>query len=286
MIHSGAGTLYIVATPIGHLSDMSPRAVEILKAVDVILAEDTRHSQKLLRFLNIEKPLSSLHEHNERQAMAGWIEKLKQGATLALISDAGTPLIHDPGYLLVHEAHREAIRVVPIPGPCALITALCASGLPAQRFHFEGFLPSPGADRRRCLQALADAPHTLVFYETPHRILAALADMAQAFGPDREMALARELTKQYETIRHGSIADIQAFCAADSNQQRGEMVLVVAGKPRVVAADETLSADATRVLTILLDALPTKQAVQLAVKITGEKKNKLYARATQAPSGE
>jgi 16S rRNA (cytidine1402-2'-O)-methyltransferase len=209
------GTLYVVATPIGNLADITQRAVTVLQSVDAILAENMRHSKPLLDFFNINKPLFSVHAHNEAQNAAVWIARLQQGESFALISDAGTPLIHDPGYVLVKEARQAGISVVPIPGACALITALCASGLPAQRFSFEGFLPSKSAERKTTLQSLYEDSRTLIFYEAPHRIVASLNDMCATFGADRPAALARELTKQFETVTQGTLAELCQFCAAD-----------------------------------------------------------------------
>lgn len=273
---SACGSLYVVATPIGNLSDVTQRAIATLQSVDAILAEDTRHSKRLLRSLNIEKPLFALHAHNEAQCAAGWILRLKQGESFALISDAGTPLISDPGHVLVKAAHQARVSVVPIPGACAIITALCASGLPAQRFSFEGFLPVKSSERKTALQALCEDMRTLIFYEAPHRILASLNDMLSIFGGDRPATLGRELTKQFETIRLGTLEDLCQFCTLDTNQQKGEMVVLVAGKSREEIASKALSPTAIKTLQLLLEALPANQAIRLAAQITGEKKNRLY----------
>jgi 16S rRNA (cytidine1402-2'-O)-methyltransferase len=270
------GSLYVVATPIGNLADITQRAISTLQSVDAILAEDTRHSKLLLRSLDIEKPLFAVHAHNEAQCAASWIERLKQGESFALISDAGTPLISDPGHVLVKAAHQTGIPVVPIPGACALIAALCASGLPAQRFSFEGFLSAKKGERKASLTALSEETRTLIFYEAPHRILASLQDMRAAFGDQRPATLGRELTKQFETIKLGTLADIHAFCTLDINQQKGEMVVLVAGKSREEIAAAALSPSTIKTLELLLEALPTNQAIRLAAQITGEKKNRLY----------
>jgi 16S rRNA (cytidine1402-2'-O)-methyltransferase len=274
-----AGTLYVVATPIGNLGDMVPRAVEILKTVDLVAAEDTRHSGRLLRHLGIATPLVSYHDRGAENQGQGILDALAAGRDVALISDAGTPLISDPGYRLVRAARAAGFAVSPIPGPCAAIAALSAAGLPSDRFAFEGFLPARGGERQRRLAELAAEPRTLIFYEAPHRVLEALTDLEAAFGATRELVLARELTKAFETFLAGTIAAVRARVAADSNQQRGELVLLVAGagerEPAAVAAD----IDA--VLTPLLDELPVKQAVGLAARITGIAKNRIYDRALE-----
>lgn len=266
------GALYVVATPIGNLGDFSARAIEVLGQVARIAAEDTRHSAPLLHRHGIATPLLSLHEHNERARVAQLIEELRGGAAIGLISDAGTPLISDPGFHLVRAARASGIRIIPIPGACALITALSAAGLPTDRFVFEGFLPAKSAARRAHLEALRTETRTLAFYESSHRIVETLEDMAAIFGASRPAVLARELTKTFETIRDGSLAELQEFVTGDANQQKGEFVVLVQG-----AEDEPQDqAEATRVLSILLEALPVKQAAALAERITGVKKNELY----------
>lgn len=271
--------LYVVATPIGNLSDISARAIEVLGLVDVIACEDTRHSARLLNHLNIHKPLLSYHDHNEAEQTKNLIAKLLGGQRVALISDAGTPLISDPGYQLVRQAHQHGIQVVPLPGPCALIAALSASGLPSDRFAFEGFLPAKRQARIDCLEALSAESRTLIFYESTHRIMASLQDMVAVFGGDREVVIARELTKAFETLRGGRLSELSEWVSEDANQRKGEVVLLVRGAD-VRQADETQIAT-EKVLAVLLEELPVKQAAQLAAKITGGKKNALYQRALE-----
>ncbi len=269
-------SLYIVATPIGNLQDMSLRAIEILKTVNLIAVEDTRHSAPLLQHFSIQTPMLALHEHNERERVRLLLERLQQGESIALISDAGTPLISDPGYHLVREAREKGIRVIPIPGPCAAIVALSAAGLPTDSFVFEGFLPVKATARTVSLEQLRNESRTLIFYEAPHRILETLEAMQTVFGDERRVVIARELTKKFETIQSGTLAEIVAWVKNDSNQQRGEIVLLVEGAEESSKVNEQ---DTERTLHILLDALPLKQAVDLAVKITGQRKNELYQRA-------
>jgi 16S rRNA (cytidine1402-2'-O)-methyltransferase len=265
--------LYVVATPIGNLEDFPPRAQRTLSAVDLIAAEDTRHSARLLQHFGILTPVTAFHEHNERDKSAELIAVLSKGQSLALISDAGTPLVSDPGYRLVRAAHAAGIRVVPLPGACAAIVALSASGLPSDRFAFEGFPPVKGAARRAWFEQLAHEPRTLVFYEGPHRIVESLGDMLAVFGAEREAVYARELTKQFETVRHASLGEISDFVSQDANQQRGEIVVLVHGAAPAAAES---GAEAERILRILLKELPVSQAAALAAEITGQKKNPLY----------
>jgi len=267
------GTLYVVATPIGNLADLSHRAREVLAAVDVIAAEDTRHTRGLLSHFGIERPLVSLHEHNERKVLEDLLARLAAGASVAQVSDAGTPLVSDPGFHLVRAAQEAGIRVVPVPGPSAVLTALCAAGVPTDRFVFEGFLPAKEGARRKRLEALAAEPRTLVFFEAPHRIAETLADMATTLGGAREAALARELTKTFETIRRAPLAELACWVAEDPNQRRGELVIVVHGAP---ATENELDAEALRILKLLAAELPPRQAAALAAEITGKKKNLLY----------
>lgn len=269
-----AGTLYVVATPIGNLGDMTPRAVEVLQRVTRIAAEDTRHSSGLLRHFGIHTPLLALHEHNEREASVEVIRRLRQGENIALISDAGTPLISDPGFPLTRLAHEAGIRVVPLPGACALIAALSAAGLPTDRFAFEGFLPPKRAARRHALESLAGERRTLAFYEAPHRLLETLQDMTAVFGPERLAALARELTKTFETLRRAPLGELLEFVRDDTDQQRGETVLLVHGASPPAA--DALADEPRRIAALLAAELPVKQAAALAAKITGAKKNQIY----------
>lgn len=269
------GTLYVVATPIGNLDDISARALKVLRDVSLIAAEDTRHSVRLLQHFGIETPLAACHEHNEREQGGRFLAKLQAGEDVALISDAGTPLISDPGYHLVRQARAVGIQVVPVPGACALIAALSAAGLPSDRFIFEGFLPAKAAGRRGRLEALLEEPRTLIFYEAPHRLLECIEDMAAIFGDERPAVLARELTKTFETLKGLPLGELREFVAADSNQQRGECVLLVAGRP-APEGDEVVDAQTLRVLDLLLAELPVKRAAALAAEITGARKNQLY----------
>lgn len=268
------GIVYIVATPIGNLGDMTARAIEILKSVDRIAAEDTRHSHRLLKHFNIDKPLISLHEHNERDKAAGLLDPVSRGSTLALISDAGTPLISDPGYHLVRYAIEHGIRIMPIPGASSLIAALSVSGLPTNRFSFEGFLSAKATARHKQLENLASESRTLIFFEAPHRILSTLSEMVNVFGESRKACIGRELTKTFETIRHGSLADLLVWVENDAMQQRGEIVLIVGGAEE--SLDEGMSIEAQRVLKILLEELSVKQAASLAAKVTGVRRHLLY----------
>lgn len=269
-----AGTLYVVATPIGNLGDMTPRAVEVLQRVARIAAEDTRHSAGLMRHFGIHTPLFALHEHNEREASAEVVRRLLAGEDIALISDAGTPLISDPGFPLTRQAHEAGIRVVPVPGASALIAALSAAGLPTDRFAFEGFLPAKTVARRQALEGVAGERRTLAFYEAPHRLLETLEDMMAVFGPERLAVLARELTKTFETLRRGPLGELVEFVRSDSDQQRGEAVLLVQGAPP--PATDALAGEPRRVAELLAAELPVKQAAALAAKITGAKKNLIY----------
>ncbi|WP_425312696.1 16S rRNA (cytidine(1402)-2'-O)-methyltransferase [Pseudomonas putida] len=274
-MNSAVGSLFVVATPIGNLDDISARALRVLREVALIAAEDTRHSQRLMQYFGITTPLAACHEHNERDEGSRFIQRLLAGDNIALISDAGTPLISDPGYHLVRQARAAGIAVVPVPGACALIAALSAAGLPSDRFIFEGFLPAKTAGRRGRLELLKEEPRTLIFYEAPHRILECLQDMELVFGPERPALLARELTKTFETLKGLPMAQLRAFVEGDSNQQRGECVVVVAGWT-APQSEEAISAEAQRVLDLLLKEMPLKRAAALAAEITGERKNVLY----------
>lgn len=281
---SVSGTLYVVATPIGNLEDIGARALRVLREVALIAAEDTRHSMRLLQHFGIDTPLVACHEHNERDQGGRLVERLLGGDSLALISDAGTPLISDPGYHLVRNARAAGVPVVPVPGPCALIAALSAAGLPSDRFIFEGFLPARSSGRRQRLQALAEEPRTLIFYEAPHRLLESLEDMRELFGGWRPVVLARELTKTFETIRGAPLDELCAWVAGDANQQRGECVLLVEGW-QAPQGEEAVSAEALRVLDLLLAELPLKRAAALAAEITGVRKNLLYQSALERQKG-
>ncbi len=269
-----AGTLYIVATPIGNLRDISQRALDVFAQVDLIAAEDTRHSGLLLAHYGIKKPFFALHDHNEQQKAAQLVEKLQQGVHIALISDAGTPLISDPGFHLVRQCRQAGIQVVPLPGACAAITALCASGIASDRFCFEGFLPAKSKGRRDKLEALADEERTLIFYESTHRIADCLADMEILFGAARYVVLAREITKSWETIYGDTLASLRHWLAEDPNRTKGEMVLIVEGKPKT--EDAEFSPQAVKALRLIARELPLKKAAAMVADIYGYKKNALY----------
>ncbi|QUE76910.1 16S rRNA (cytidine(1402)-2'-O)-methyltransferase [Stutzerimonas stutzeri] len=281
--NSAVGTLYVVATPIGNLEDVSARALRVLAEVALIAAEDTRHSARLLQHFGIATPLAACHEHNERDEGGRFIKRLLAGDDVALISDAGTPLISDPGYHLVRQARSAGIRVVPLPGACALIAALSAAGLPSDRFIFEGFLPAKQAARRARLELLREEPRTVIFYEAPHRILESLEDLEAVFGPERPAVLARELTKTFETLQGLPLGELRSWVAADSNQQRGECVLVVGGW-QAPQGDDAIDQNARRVLRLLLAEMPVKRAAAVAAEITGIRKNLLYQLALEEKS--
>lgn len=268
------GTLYIVATPIGNLGDMTARAVEILQSVDKIAAEDTRHSAQLLRHYSISKPTISLHNFNERERLDKIMEALRDGESIALISDAGTPLISDPGFHLVREAKAQGIAVSPIPGACAVIAALCAAGLPTDKFIFEGFLPAKNEARKQHLLTLLREPRTIIFYEAPHRLLETLQTFIDVFGGTRKAVVAREISKMYESIMSDELEVLANYYKLHEDECRGEVVLLLAGAE--AADDAVVSVRPQEVLSILLQELPLKQAVTLASKITGERRNVLY----------
>ena len=278
--------LYIVSTPIGNLGDISARAVQTLQSVQLIAAEDTRHSARLLQHFDIDTPMWALHDHNERAQADRIVQRLAEGENIALISDAGTPLISDPGFHLVRTVREAGFKVVPIPGACAVVAALSASGLPTDRFAFEGFLPAKQQARRQCLEALVDDSRTLVFYESPHRLLGSLQAIADAFGPERYLVLARELTKTFETFHGDRVGALIDWVRADPNQQKGEFVLLLQGADNTGQQDG-LDAEQLRVLSILLQELSVKQASALAAKICQGKKKAFYqaALALQAESG-
>ena len=266
------GTLYIVATPIGNLEDLSRRAQKILSSVDLILVEDTRHSARLLNAYDIRTRTLAFHENNEERVTARIISRLAAGSNIALVADAGTPLISDPGFKLVRQAHSQDIPVSPVPGPAALIAALSAAGVPPGKFQFEGFAPARAEARRKRLSALAGVGHTLVFYEAPHRIKAFLNDAATIFGAAREASIARELTKKFETIRHGTLGGLIDWMESDPDQGKGEFVVVIAG-----AGDQRADrAELVALLKVLLKSLSLKQAVQIATELTGAGRNQIY----------
>jgi 16S rRNA (cytidine1402-2'-O)-methyltransferase len=265
--------LYVVATPIGNLGDITHRALEVLGSVDIIAAEDTRHSRRLLQHFNIETPLVAYHDHSDERATAKIVEQLCDGKAVALISDAGTPLISDPGYRLVREVQDAGVPVMPIPGACAAVAALSACGLPTDRFLFEGFLPAKSGTRANRLQALAKQPATLVFYEAPHRIRESVDAMVEAFGREREAVIAREVSKAFETIHRAPLAQLLQFIDGDTNQQRGEIVLMVAGWRE---EQEGLSPEVEQLLRRLAEELPAKRAAAVVADITGLRKKALY----------
>jgi 16S rRNA (cytidine1402-2'-O)-methyltransferase len=268
-----AGTLFVVATPIGHLADLSPRALETLRNVAAICAEDTRHTRQLLSHFGVEQSLIALHEHNEAGLAERIVARLLAGESLALVSDAGTPLVSDPGFRLVAAARAAGIKVSPIPGPSALIAALSVAGLPSDRFAFEGFLPAKGGARRERLQRLAAEPRTLIFYESSHRIEDTLTDAVAAFGADRPAAIARELTKLFETVLDGTLAALQARVAADADQRKGEFVLLIQG----AGDDEDAKLiEGRRLYAKLVEHLPPSTAAKLAAEITGAPRKELY----------
>ena len=268
-----SGALYVVATPIGNLEDISARALRVLREVDCIAAEDTRHTGRLLRHFDIDKPLFSLHEHNECGRLEQIVARLRKGQSVALASDAGTPLISDPGFPLVRELRRQGLPVIPIPGPSSLLAALSVAGLPTDRFVFEGFLPAKTAARRERLRALAREERTLVFFEASHRIAETLADLAAEFGGERPAVIARELTKRFEEIQGAPIGDLVMWLEVDVNRQRGEFVLVVQG---AAVASEVDTPENRRLLAALLSELPVSRAVVVAAKLTGLRKKPLY----------
>lgn len=271
-----AASLYIVATPIGNLADISARAIDVLQSVDVIAAEDTRHSGHLLQHHGINTTTLSLHEHNEQQRSQVLLARLQKGESVALISDAGTPLISDPGYRLVTLVREHNIKVVPIPGSCALIAALSASGLPSDRFSFEGFLPAKQGMKRQVLTTLKDESRTLIFYESPRRLKATLTEMREIYGPERLVCLARELTKLHETIITMPLSKLLDWVENDLNQQRGECVLLVSGGAEQRDPND---AEAERVISLLLTELSVKKAAEMTAKLLDMSKNKAYGLA-------
>lgn len=279
-----AAALYIVATPIGNLGDISQRALDVLNKVDLIAAEDTRHSSRLTQHFGIATRLVSYHDFSSSAREDAILADLQAGRTVALISDAGTPLISDPGYSLVSRARQLAIPVIPIPGACALTAALCAAGLPTDRFVFEGFPAHKQGARKQLFTRLQEEQRTLIFYESPHRIADSIADMCEVFGPQRQAVICRELTKTWETIHGDSLQALCSWIMADDNNRRGEFVVLVHGAPE--RAEDDMSVEVERQLRVLLDELPVKQAAALAARLTGVKKNALYKRALEISAGE
>lgn len=280
MVSIESGILYVVATPIGNLGDLAPRALQVLRSVAFVAAEDTRHTGLLLSHFSISAQLVSLHEHNEARAQEALTRRLQAGESGALVCDAGTPLISDPGYLLVRNARAQGIPVRPVPGPSALIAALSVAGLPTDRFVFEGFLPRTKPARQSRLQELCAEPRTLVFYEAPHRLNATVRDMFHVLGSERQVVLARELTKRFESTVSGTLEELLQAIGEEADLARGELVLVVAGAPAFerVSQDEV---EGLRVLKILMDEVPLKRAAALAARITGARKNVLYRAGLQ-----
>jgi 16S rRNA (cytidine1402-2'-O)-methyltransferase len=270
-----SGILFIVATPIGNLGDISKRAIETLSSVDTVYAEDTRNSLKLFNYLGIKTPLSSLHEHNEQQKIEAIHTQLMAGKNLALISDAGTPLISDPGYKLVHELGKRKMTIVPIPGASAIISALSIAGIATNKFSFEGFLPAKPAARRRILKTNIKNTYTQVYYESSHRIVQSISDMVDVLGTERKVFLARELTKLYEQVFRGSLTELSTWITADTNHQKGEFVVIIKG---FIATEEstTTEVDNQHILQVLASELPTKQAASIASQITKISKNDAY----------
>jgi 16S rRNA (cytidine1402-2'-O)-methyltransferase len=270
--------LYVVATPIGNLGDITQRARDTLKAADVVAAEDTRNTQSLLSNYGIKAKLIAVHEHNERNAAAGIVKLLGDGKSVALVSDAGTPAVSDPGARVVAEVQAAGFKVIPIPGVSALVTAISASGEGENGFLFHGFLPSKAGERKKVLESLKETPYAIVFYESPHRIIESVAALHEVFGDTRELVIGRELTKKFETIHRVVLAEAVAWLEADDNRQRGEFVLILSNPSIGGPSKAKMAGDALleRTLSVLLEELPVKQAVAMAVKLTGEKKNKVY----------
>lgn len=272
--------LYCVATPIGNLGDITERAVEVLRGVDLVYAEDTRVTRKLLTHLGIRQTLVSLHEHNENQRVDEIAGRIRQGESVALVSDAGTPLISDPGYQAVSQLVKQGVRVIPVPGASAIITALSAAGLPTDRFAFEGFLPAKPSSRRKVLEGLANESRTLVLYESSHRIADLLQDLSQVFGEQREVVLARELTKLYEQFYRGTVDELLVLMADDEYMGKGEFVVMVAAA-NTPDNEEQTELETRHLLEVLVDELSVKQAAQIAARLTGQSKNALYRQAVE-----
>lgn len=275
--------LYVVATPLGNLADISRRAIDVLSTASLVAAEDTRHSAKLLQHYQIQAELVSCHEFTSDAKIQFLLSRLQAGESIALISDAGTPLISDPGYMLVAECHRLGVAVHPVPGACAAIAALSVAGLPSHSFRFEGFLPAKAGNRKKALQSFVNETATLIFYEAPHRVMACVEDIVEVFGSERQMAVCRELTKRWETVKCATAGDLMAWMKADSNQQRGEFVLLIEGAAEA-KPDGELSDEMRHMLTVLVQNMPVSQAAAVAAKISGLKKNHLYKMALDLQS--
>lgn len=272
-MHEEKGSLFVVATPIGNLEDISFRAVNTLKNVELIVAEDTRHSKKLLSHYDINTPLWAYHDYSKQSVTDKILSRLSAGDNIALISDAGTPLISDPGYRLVSAAHELGIKVRPLPGPCALISALCVSGLPSDRFLFTGYLPAKSCARKREIEQMAGSTYTWIFYETPHRIVHTLYDLMHTVGSARKIVLARELTKRFETVLSGTTEELYSYVTEDPNQQKGEFVVLVCGKEKEKSA---VDSQAEHMMKTLMSELSIKQSSALAAKLTGIQRRELY----------
>jgi 16S rRNA (cytidine1402-2'-O)-methyltransferase len=268
----GKGTLFVVATPIGNLQDISPRAVQTLAEADLVVAEDTRHTRGLLHHLGLERPMQAMHEHNEEAVLPGLLARLGDGEAIALVSDAGTPLISDPGYRLVRAVHEAGMRVCAVPGPSAVTAALSVSGLPTDRFVFEGFLPPRSGPRRRRLEALRGETRTLVVFESGHRIEESLRDLEAVIGADRPMALCRELTKRFETVLHGTVASVRSLVSGDPDQRKGEFVIVLGGG----SAEAPELAEAVALARELARELPASRAARVAARISGVSRRVLF----------
>jgi len=284
-VAANLGRLAVISTPIGNLGDLSPRARDELAAAELVAAEDTRRTGQLLTTLGLSRPLVSLHEHNERERIDELLEKLRAGGRIALVSDAGTPLLSDPGFELVRRVTQEGMSVVAVPGPSAITAALSIAGLPTERFSFEGFLPARLAERRARIGELASEARTLVFFEAPHRIAESLEDLAAGFGSERRAAVARELTKVFETVYRGTLGELEKQARSDANFTRGEITVVIEGAPR---ADEDAAprAQLDATLAVLLTELAPSKAAALAAKLTGAKRNDAYARALELAKGK
>jgi 16S rRNA (cytidine1402-2'-O)-methyltransferase len=283
-VAANLGRLAVISTPIGNLGDLSPRARDELATAELVAAEDTRRTGQLLTTLGLSRPLVSLHEHNERERIDELLEKLRAGARIALVSDAGTPLLSDPGFELVRRVTQEGMTVVAVPGPSAITAALSIAGLPTERFSFEGFLPARLAERRARIAELANESRTLVFFEAPHRIAESLEDLAAGFGSTRRAAVARELTKVFETVYRGTLGELEKQARSDPNFTRGEITVVIEGAPRA-APDAAPRAQLDATLTVLLTELSPSKAAALAARLTGAKRNDAYARALELSKG-